>query len=84
MRSPYRAVSYTHLDVYKRQVYNPEPLAPFFDCMMIGEGEEQIVEFCQRHRELRDAGVPRAEMLRELSKIGGCLLYTSASSGQGE
>ena len=52
-------------------VYNPEPLAPFFDCMMIGEGEEQIVEFCQRHRELRDAGVSRAEMLRELSKIGG-------------
>ena len=52
-------------------VYNPEPLAPFFDCMMIGEGEEQIVEFCQRHRELRDAGMSRAEMLRELSKIGG-------------
>lgn len=52
-------------------VYNPEPLAPFFDCMMIGEGEEQIVEFCQRHRELRDSGVSRAEMLRELSKIGG-------------
>ena len=52
-------------------VYNPEPLAPFFDCMMIGEGEEQIVEFCQRHRELRDAGASRHEMLRELSKIGG-------------
>lgn len=52
-------------------VYNPEPLAPFFDCMMIGEGEEQIVEFCQRHRELRAAGASRHEMLRELSKIGG-------------
>ena len=46
-------------------VYNPEPLAPFFDCMMIGEGEEQIVEFCQRHRELRDAGVSRGFLLRE-------------------
>lgn len=52
-------------------VYNPEPIAPFFDVMLIGEGEEQLVEFCQRHRELRDAGVPRAEMLRELSKVGG-------------
>ena len=52
-------------------VYNPEPIAPFFDVMLIGEGEEQIVEFCQRHRELRDAGVPRVEMLRELSKVGG-------------
>ncbi len=52
-------------------VYNPEPIAPFFDVMLIGEGEEQIVEFCQRHRELRDAGVPRAEMLRELSRIRG-------------
>ena len=52
-------------------VYNPEPIAPFFDVVLIGEGEEQLVEFCQRHRELRDAGVPRAEMLRELSKVGG-------------
>lgn len=52
-------------------VYNPEPLAPFFDCMLIGEGEEQIVEFCQYHRELRDAGVPRTQMLRELSHVGG-------------
>ena len=29
-------------------VYNPEPLAPFFDCVCIGEGEQQIVEVCRR------------------------------------
>lgn len=52
-------------------VYNPEPIAPFFDCMLIGEGEEQIVEFCRRHRELRDKGASRIEMLRALAHVGG-------------
>ena len=37
-------------------VYNPEPYAAFFDALLIGEGEESIVEVCERHRELRDAG----------------------------
>ena len=30
-------------------VYNPEPLAPFFDAILIGEGEESIVEVCREH-----------------------------------
>ena len=52
-------------------IYNPEPLAPFFDAMLIGEGEEQIVEFCREHRRLRDAGATRMEMLRTLAHVGG-------------
>ena len=52
-------------------VYNPEPLAPFFDAMLIGEGEEQLVEVCELHRRLRDEGAPRERMLRELARVGG-------------
>lgn len=52
-------------------VYNPEPFADLFDLILIGEGEEAICEICQMHRELRDAGVSREEMLRRLSTIQG-------------
>ncbi|HJG31831.1 MAG TPA: TIGR03960 family B12-binding radical SAM protein [Collinsella ihuae] len=52
-------------------VYNPEPLAPFIDAFLIGEGEEHIVEVCRAHQRLRDAGATRLEILRELAKIPG-------------
>lgn len=52
-------------------IYNPEPYCDFFDAILIGEGEEQIVEFCETHRRLRDEGRSRAEILLELAQVGG-------------
>ena len=52
-------------------VYNPEPLAEFFDAMLIGEGEEQLVEVCQLHRRLRDEGKSRTEIVAALASVGG-------------
>ena len=52
-------------------VYNPEPLAPFFDAILIGEGEESIVEVCREHQRLRDAGASREEILRGLACVAG-------------
>lgn len=52
-------------------VYNPEPLAPFFDAILIGEGEESIVEVCCEHQRLRDAGATRQEILRGLARVPG-------------
>ena len=52
-------------------VYNPEPLAPFIDAFLIGEGEEHIVELCREHERLRDAGASRDEILRRLADIPG-------------
>lgn len=52
-------------------VYNPEPLAPFFDAVLIGEGEESIVEVCREHQRLRDAGATREEILRGLAHVPG-------------
>lgn len=51
--------------------YNPEPLADFFDCAIIGDGEEAIVELCQAVREAKQEGVARAELLKRLARIEG-------------
>ena len=51
--------------------YNPEPYAPFFDAFFIGEGEELDLAVARRHRELRDAGASRAQILREIAAIPG-------------
>ena len=52
-------------------VYNPEPVARFFDAILIGEGEESIVEVCRTHQRLRDEGATRAEILRALAEVPG-------------
>jgi radical SAM superfamily enzyme YgiQ (UPF0313 family) len=36
--------------------YNPEPMSPFFDAMVIGEGEEVIFEVIAAYEEWKLAG----------------------------
>lgn len=50
---------------------NPEPYAPFFDAITIGEGEEATPELLQKVRELKAAGASRAEVLSGLARIPG-------------
>lgn len=50
-------------------MYNPEPMANFFDAIVIGEGEEVINEIVDTYKECRNA--PRGEILLELAKIKG-------------
>ena len=67
--------------------FNPEPLAPFFDVFVIGEGEEAIVELLSLHRKLSGDGKPRAEVLKEAARIPGCYvpsLYRWLSPKQAE
>jgi len=52
-------------------VYNPEQIAPFFDAMQIGEGEEMMPEVVERLRTLRRAGASRAEQLAGIAGIAG-------------
>lgn len=49
--------------------YNPEPFAPFFDAIFIGEGEELDREVALLHRSMRREGKSRAEVLRAISKV---------------
>ncbi|MBI5516316.1 MAG: TIGR03960 family B12-binding radical SAM protein [Deltaproteobacteria bacterium] len=50
---------------------HPEPMAPFFDAVVIGDGEEVTPALCLAWRSLKDAGVPRDERLRQLSRLEG-------------
>jgi len=50
-------------------VVNPEPLAPFIDFFVIGDGEESIVDVAEALRGMR--GAPRDEKLDALAELEG-------------
>lgn len=51
--------------------YNPEPLAPFVDFFVLGEGEEVTLEYIDLYRQARDEGWSKEELLLEAAKIDG-------------
>ena len=51
--------------------YDPEPLAPFIDLFVLGEGEEVTPEYIRLYRQARDEGWTKEEFLREAAKIEG-------------
>jgi len=52
-------------------VFNPEPVAPFVDAFVIGEGEGAILEIIDAHQAWQNSGEGRAELLARLAKIPG-------------
>jgi radical SAM superfamily enzyme YgiQ (UPF0313 family) len=50
---------------------NPEVLAPFIDCLFMGEAEEMLTEFMERYFTLHQGKASQEEILLELSKIQG-------------
>ncbi len=50
---------------------NPEPVADFFDAIVLGDGEEVIVEISDILMEARAAGRSRQEILERLSDLAG-------------
>jgi radical SAM family uncharacterized protein len=50
--------------------YNPEPMAPFIDVFVIGEGEEVLLEIIGTMR--ASSHLDRETQLRHLAKIDGC------------
>ena len=48
---------------------NPEPLAPFLDVVLLGDGEDLLPAFIDALQQWRSA--PRAELLRQLAKVPG-------------
>ncbi len=51
--------------------FNPEPIAAFFDAILIGEGEEAVLDIVRVHREQIALGASRGQMLAALSKVEG-------------
>jgi radical SAM family uncharacterized protein/radical SAM-linked protein len=59
---------------------NPEPMAPFFDCFVIGDGEEAIIEICQAMREAKRKAENRKQKIERLAKISGVYVPAIHSS----
>lgn len=51
--------------------YNVEPVAEFFDAVVIGEGETVIIEIVEEYRKARDANEPREALIRRLADLDG-------------
>lgn len=51
--------------------FNPEPYAPFFDAITIGEGEEALPEALELIRKMKREGAARAEIVRALVGVPG-------------
>ncbi|MDY3013605.1 MAG: TIGR03960 family B12-binding radical SAM protein [Evtepia sp.] len=59
--------------------YNPEPLAPFLDVVILGEGEEVNVELIQLYRKAKKEGWTKEQLLTAAAQISGIYvpsLYT--------
>ena len=64
---------------------NPEPLAPFLDVVLLGDGENLLPKFIDTFLQIRD--LPRIEQLTNLAQIEGIYvpsLYTPKYSVDGE
>jgi radical SAM family uncharacterized protein/radical SAM-linked protein len=51
--------------------FNPEPVAPFFDAFVLGDGEEVILEIAELVSEWKRQGGQRADLLQALCGIEG-------------
>lgn len=51
--------------------FNPEPMADFFDALVIGEGEEVVVELIETFKQWRRTGRTRHQLLDTLATIAG-------------
>ncbi len=53
-------------------VCNAEPLADFFDMMMLGEGEEQLPLVCATVEQAKREKISKKELLQRIARIPGC------------
>ncbi len=51
--------------------FNPEPVADFFDCFVVGEGEEVVHEIADAVIAWKGTGATRAQLLDRLAEIPG-------------
>ena len=51
--------------------YNPEPLTPFVDMFVLGEGEEVTLEYIRLYQQAKQEGWSKDELLLECAKIPG-------------
>ncbi len=65
---------------------NPEPVADFFDAILLGDGEEGVIEVSKTMAHAKEHGWPKQNLLEELSKIEGIYIpsfFTPGYDNQG-
>src|SRR5690606_18212640 len=70
VRSLERDASYPLVVAGGHACYNPEPMAPFIDVFVIGEGEEVLLEIIGTMRAA--SHLDREKQLRHVARTGGC------------
>jgi radical SAM family uncharacterized protein len=72
---PHRSAERTEVDpivlVGGHAAFNPEPLAPFIDAAVMGDGEEVTLEIDAVVRAAKERGSDRAQLLRALADVKG-------------
>lgn len=61
--------------------HNPEPMAPFFDAILIGDGEDAVLEIVAAHRAALARGVTREQSVHALAAIEGVYVPSLYSTG---
>ena len=51
--------------------FNPEPVADFFDAIILGDGEEVILEVCDCFIDWKKRGGKKKDLYRDLSRVHG-------------
>ncbi|NUQ65174.1 MAG: TIGR03960 family B12-binding radical SAM protein [Pirellulales bacterium] len=69
LRSVDRSVSHPLVIAGGPCAQNPEPMAPFIDLFVIGDGEETLPRVCDAWLRLKSSGGPRAELLAEMGRM---------------
>ncbi|HAF47651.1 MAG TPA: TIGR03960 family radical SAM protein [Anaerolineaceae bacterium] len=52
-------------------IYNPEPVAPFVDAFVLGEGEEAVLDVVNTYQAWEDQGGSREDLLIRLAEVPG-------------
>jgi radical SAM family uncharacterized protein len=66
--------------------FNPEPMYPFIDAFVIGEGEDVINEIVDIYQAWKSTGLPRTELLKSIARLDGVYvpsLYETFYNGDG-
>ncbi|MCL1925673.1 MAG: TIGR03936 family radical SAM-associated protein [Syntrophorhabdaceae bacterium] len=58
---------------------NPAPIAPFFDALLVGDGEDAAREIVSAIEARKEQGTTRAKLLKELARIPGVYVPSVSS-----
>ncbi|MGO8822490.1 MAG: TIGR03960 family B12-binding radical SAM protein [Desulfomonilaceae bacterium] len=62
--------------------FNPMPMSNFFDAFLIGDGEEAILEICDKLKSWKNKGGDRIGLLSELKEIKGVFVPSLHNFGE--